>query len=58
MITGSNRVIGLAFAQHYSAAGWHVIATARDPQGATELQELTIKDRGQPINYDGKVIPG
>ena len=35
-----------------------MIATARDPQGATELQELTIKDRGQPINYDGKVIPG
>ncbi|MBT5890895.1 MAG: SDR family oxidoreductase [Chromatiales bacterium] len=40
LITGSNRGIGLAFAQYYAGAGWNVIATARDPVGATELQTL------------------
>ena len=40
LITGSNRGIGLAFAQYYAGAGWTVIATARDPVGATELQTL------------------
>ena len=40
LITGSNRGIGLAFAQYYAGAGWNVIATARDPAGATELQTL------------------
>jgi len=40
LITGSNRGIGLAFARYYSAAGWNVIATARAPGAATDLQEL------------------
>jgi NAD(P)-dependent dehydrogenase (short-subunit alcohol dehydrogenase family) len=40
LITGSNRGIGLAFAQYYAGAGWNVIATARDPVGATDLQTL------------------
>lgn len=40
LLTGSNRGIGLAFAQYYSAAGWNVIATARKPDEATDLQEL------------------
>ena len=38
LITGSNRGIGLAFAQHYAAAGWNVIATARKPESAQELR--------------------
>ncbi len=40
LITGSNRGIGLAFAEHYAAAGWNVIATARKPDSAQELQSL------------------
>jgi len=40
LVTGSNRGIGLAFAQHYIAAGWNVLATARTPERATELLSL------------------
>lgn len=40
LITGANRGIGLAFAQHYAQAGWNVIATARKPAAATELNAL------------------
>ena len=40
LITGSNRGIGLAFAEYYAAAGWNVIATARSPERAEELQTL------------------
>lgn len=39
LITGANRGIGLELARQYGAAGWHVIATARRPEAATELQE-------------------
>jgi NAD(P)-dependent dehydrogenase (short-subunit alcohol dehydrogenase family) len=44
LITGSNRGIGLAFARHYAAAGWNVIATARNPAGADELNALASTD--------------
>jgi NAD(P)-dependent dehydrogenase (short-subunit alcohol dehydrogenase family) len=40
MITGSNRGIGLAFAKHYAAEGWNVIATARSPERADDLKAL------------------
>ena len=30
LITGSNRGLGLEFVRQYAAAGWNVIATARD----------------------------
>ncbi len=40
LITGSNRGIGLAFARYYAQEGWNVIATARNPERANELQEL------------------
>lgn len=40
LITGSNRGIGLEFVRQYAARGWHVIATTRDPAGATELAAL------------------
>lgn len=40
LITGSNKGIGLAFAQQYAAKGWTVIATARKPEKAQELQKL------------------
>ena len=40
LITGSNRGIGLAFAQHYVTAGWNVLATVRTPKRAAELTAL------------------
>lgn len=41
LITGSNRGIGLAFVQHYVAEGWNVLATARTPSRADELNALS-----------------
>lgn len=36
-ITGSDRGIGFALVQEFESRGWQVIATARDPAKATEL---------------------
>lgn len=47
LITGANRGIGLELARQYLAAGWHVIATARDPAKATELQQLAETSDGR-----------
>ena len=40
LITGANRGIGLELARNYAARGWTVIATARKPQKATELNAI------------------
>ena len=40
LITGANRGIGLEFAREYHAAGWNVIATARDPDAARSLKKM------------------
>jgi NAD(P)-dependent dehydrogenase (short-subunit alcohol dehydrogenase family) len=40
LITGANRGLGLEFARQYHAAGWNVIATARDPEEAKDLKAL------------------
>ena len=40
LITGANRGIGLEYVRQYAARGWTVVATARKPDEATELQEL------------------
>lgn len=42
LITGANRGIGLELARQYSTAGWHVIATARRPEAATELRTAGV----------------
>jgi NAD(P)-dependent dehydrogenase (short-subunit alcohol dehydrogenase family) len=39
-ITGANRGLGLEFARQYTADGWRVIATARDPGRAGDLKRL------------------
>jgi NAD(P)-dependent dehydrogenase (short-subunit alcohol dehydrogenase family) len=39
LITGANRGLGLEFARQYSADGWDVIATARNPK-QSELEQL------------------
>ena len=41
LITGANRGIGLEFARQYAAAGWNVIATAR--QSSEELEGLGVR---------------
>jgi NAD(P)-dependent dehydrogenase (short-subunit alcohol dehydrogenase family) len=40
LITGSNRGIGLELARNYAGRGWTVIATARKPEKAEELQAI------------------
>jgi NAD(P)-dependent dehydrogenase (short-subunit alcohol dehydrogenase family) len=40
LITGSDRGLGLEFARQYAAKGWQVIATARHPDTAKDLQAL------------------
>jgi NAD(P)-dependent dehydrogenase (short-subunit alcohol dehydrogenase family) len=40
LITGSNRGIGLAFAENRAEAGWRVIATCRNPARADALRRL------------------
>jgi NAD(P)-dependent dehydrogenase (short-subunit alcohol dehydrogenase family) len=40
LVTGANRGIGLQLASNYAERGWTVIATARKPEKATELQAL------------------
>lgn len=44
LITGSNRGLGLEFAKQYAAAGWNVIATARDVTASKELRELAARN--------------
>ncbi len=40
LITGANRGIGLGLTTEFLKHGWHVIAGARNPNGARELWEL------------------
>jgi NAD(P)-dependent dehydrogenase (short-subunit alcohol dehydrogenase family) len=40
LLTGASAGHGLAFAEDYAKRGWKLIATARDPAKATELQAI------------------
>ena len=40
LITGANRGIGLEYVRQFAARGYNVIATAREPETAEELQAL------------------
>ena len=44
LVTGSNRGLGLEFVKQYADRGWTVIATARNPEDAKELDALATKD--------------
>lgn len=44
LVTGANRGIGLALAQHYAGAGWKVIATCRNPAEAADLKALAAQN--------------
>ena len=48
-ITGANRGLGLEFTRQYAAMGWTVIATARNPDGADDLQALSAEYPGLRI---------
>lgn len=45
LITGSNRGIGLGFVKQFTERGWNVIATARKPEKAEELNALARKHK-------------
>jgi len=45
LVTGANRGIGLEFTRQYAAKGYKVIATARKPAEATELNALAKVDK-------------
>jgi NAD(P)-dependent dehydrogenase (short-subunit alcohol dehydrogenase family) len=45
LVTGANRGIGLEFAKQYAAKGYKVIATARKPADAAELNALAAADK-------------
>ena len=50
-ITGSNRNIGLEFVKQFSENNWNVIATARNPEAAKELQIIAAEqDKKNPLN--------
>jgi NAD(P)-dependent dehydrogenase (short-subunit alcohol dehydrogenase family) len=44
LITGANRGIGLEFARQFARRDWQVIATARNPDAAADLQALRASD--------------
>jgi NAD(P)-dependent dehydrogenase (short-subunit alcohol dehydrogenase family) len=48
LITGANRGIGLEYARQFSARGYKVIGTARDPADAKELSE--VADRVEQLD--------
>lgn len=49
LITGSNRGIGLEIARIYAARGWHVLATARNPDDAADLEAIRAIHPGLEI---------
>jgi NAD(P)-dependent dehydrogenase (short-subunit alcohol dehydrogenase family) len=50
LITGSNRGLGLEFVRQYAARGWRVLATARNPEGATDLRAVAAKNRNVTVD--------
>ncbi|KAI0802957.1 NAD(P)-binding protein [Xylaria sp. FL0064] len=46
-ITGANSGIGLATTKIFLTNGWNVVATARKPDAATELQQLVAMDKAR-----------
>ncbi len=47
LLAGANRGLGLGLAEAYAGQGWQVIATARSPEHATELERLRAGSQGR-----------
>ena len=47
LLAGANRGLGLGLAEAYASQGWHVIATARSPEHAPELEKLRAGNDGR-----------
>ena len=57
LVTGANRGLGLEFARQFSDAGWKVVATAREPDKADELQKLGANVSVVPLDVtDAKSV--
>jgi NAD(P)-dependent dehydrogenase (short-subunit alcohol dehydrogenase family) len=57
LVTGANRGLGLEFAKQFSDAGWKVVATAREPDKADELQKLGANVSVVPLDVtDAKSV--
>lgn len=56
LITGANRGIGLALAREFLQNDWQVVATCRDPAGASDLQAMAARNAGRvhPIKLEVK----
>jgi NAD(P)-dependent dehydrogenase (short-subunit alcohol dehydrogenase family) len=46
LVTGASRGLGLEFVRQYAAAGWSVLACAREPTRAAELEALRAAHAG------------
>lgn len=51
LITGASRGLGLEFARQYAAAGWTVLATARDPARSAPLTALAAASEGRVATW-------
>ena len=47
LVTGANRGIGLELARQYAGNGWSVIATARNPEKAVELNKIAKEHKSR-----------
>jgi NAD(P)-dependent dehydrogenase (short-subunit alcohol dehydrogenase family) len=52
LITGANRGLGLEFCRQYAEQGWHVIACARNPDDAFDLNNLSTQHNIQLETLD------
>ncbi|HEV7865910.1 MAG TPA: SDR family NAD(P)-dependent oxidoreductase, partial [Acidimicrobiia bacterium] len=49
VVTGANRGLGLEFTRQLLAAGHEVVATARQPKKAEDLNKLAMKSAGRTL---------